>query len=131
VGKVASALWGAILMGGALFFHLYTSHNDTPVVVLALSIASVTYGGLLGTYVLAAKFPRVNGRDVITAILLTLSIMLVVIFSKRLMTIEGLHWLEPVSRLAWPWYVPLGTVLTIMTGFVASCFHPQPRLSTQ
>lgn len=122
VGKIASAMWGIVLMGGALFFYFYTSHNDTPVVVLALSIASVTYGGLLGTYVLAARYPRATGRDVITAIILTLSIMLVVIFSKRLMTVEGLAWLAPVSRLAWPWYVPLGTLLTIVTGMIASIF---------
>ena len=31
------------------------SGNDTPVVVLALSIASVTYGPLLGTYLLAGQ----------------------------------------------------------------------------
>ncbi|MEO8295046.1 MAG: sodium:solute symporter [Gemmatimonadota bacterium] len=126
VGRIASAVWGVILMGGALFFHLYTSHNDTPVVVLALSIASVTYGGLLGTYVLAAKFPRVTGRDVITAILLTLTIMLVVIFSRRLMTFDGLAWLAPLSRLAWPWYVPLGTLLTILIGSFASQVRPAP-----
>ncbi|MEO8199627.1 MAG: sodium:solute symporter [Gemmatimonadota bacterium] len=128
VGKIASAVWGLVLMGGALFFYLYTSHNDTPVVVLALSIASVTYGGLLGTYILAAKYPRAEGRDVIAAIIITLSVMLVVIFSKRLLAVTGLPWLEPVSRLAWPWYVPLGTALTIITGMIASIFPHTPAM---
>ncbi len=53
-------------------------------VVLALSIASVTYGALLGTYLLAAKWPRATGRDVIAAVLVTVSLMLVVIFARRL-----------------------------------------------
>lgn len=124
VGKLISAVWGLLLMLGALFFYFYTSRNDTPVVVLALSIASITYGGLLGTYILAAKWPRAAGRDVITAIAITIAIMLVVVFSKRLMTIRGLEWLASVATLAWPWYVPLGTMLTIVFGILMSLLPP-------
>ncbi len=43
------------------YFHLRRPGNDTPVVVLALSIASITYGPLLGTYLLAGKWPRARG----------------------------------------------------------------------
>ena len=45
-GRVMTLVWAAILVGGAMLFR----GRDTPVVVLALSIASLTYGGLLGTY---------------------------------------------------------------------------------
>ncbi len=44
VGKLFSAVWGTSLIAGALFFHFYATGTDTPVVVLALSIASITYG---------------------------------------------------------------------------------------
>ena len=74
----------------------------------------------LGTYLLAARWPRATGRDVIIAIGVTLPIMLLVIFSKRLVGPEGPAWLHAVSRLAWPWYVPLGTILTVSTGILAS-----------
>ena len=40
-------------------------------VVLALSIASVTYGPLLGTYFLAGRWPRARGRDVVGAVAVT------------------------------------------------------------
>src|SRR5881296_1589080 len=40
VGRLLSAVWATGLVGGALFFHYAASGNDTPVVVLALSIAS-------------------------------------------------------------------------------------------
>ena len=46
--------------------------------------------------------------------------MLVVIFAKRLSATLGLEWLEPVGRLAWPWYVPLGTLLAVGSGIVLS-----------
>ena len=42
--------------------------------------------------------------------------MLVVVFARRLAAVGGLEWLAPVGRLAWPWYVPLGTLLAVGTG---------------
>jgi SSS family transporter len=120
VGRVFSALWGLGLIGGALFFQYYASGGDTPVVVLALSIASVTYGALLGTYLLAARWPQARGRDVVGAVAITVVLMLVVIFARRLVEEAGVAWLAPVARLAWPWYVPLGTLLTFGAGALLS-----------
>ena len=71
VGRLFSAVWALGLIGGALFFHVSAGGNDTPVVVLALSIASVTYGPLLGTYFLAGRWPRARGRDVVGAVAIT------------------------------------------------------------
>jgi hypothetical protein len=115
-----SAIWATGLIGGALFFHHVASGNDTPVVVLALSIASVTYGPLLGTYFLAGRWARARGRDIVGAVAITVPVMLVVIFAKRLSGVDGLEWLAPIGRLAWPWYVPIGTVLTVSSGIVLS-----------
>ncbi|MBA2459096.1 MAG: sodium/solute symporter [Gemmatimonadales bacterium] len=120
VGRLFSAAWGTTLIFGALFFHYLAGGNDTPVVVLALSIASVTYGALLGTYLLAARWPQATGRDVIVAVLVTVCLMLIVIFARRLAEHESLTWLAPLGRLAWPWYVPLGTVLAFGTGVIVS-----------
>ena len=120
VGRLLSAIWAIGLIGGALFFHYAAGGNDTPVVVLALSIASVTYGPLLGTYFLAGRWPRAQGRDVVGAVALTVAVMLVVVFAKRLATADGLSWLAPIGRLAWPWYVPLGTLVTVGTGILLS-----------
>ena len=120
VGRLLSAVWATGLVGGALFFHYFARGSDTPVVVLALSIASVTYGPLLGTYFLAGRWPRARGRDVVGAVAITVPIMLIVIFARRLAGSPALTWLEPVGRLAWPWYVPLGTLLTVGSGVLLS-----------
>ena len=116
VGRLFSALWGAGLVGGALGFYAYASGSDTPVVVLALSIASVTYGALLGTYILAGRWPRARSRDVVVATIVTLAVMLVVVFAGRLSATPSLAWLAPAGTLAWPWLVPLGTLLTLAVG---------------
>lgn len=111
VGRAVSLLWGIALVGGALGFHALASRSDTPVVVLALSIASVTYGALLGAYLLAGA-SRVRGPDVIRGAVATMAVMLVTIFAGRLVA-AGLTALQPLAALAWPWYVPLGTLITI------------------
>ena len=128
VGRGVALGWGVLLMAAALGFHVFTS-GQTPVVVLALSIASVTYGGLLGAYILAGRWPRATGRDVIGAIATTTAVMLVVIFARTLATTPALAWLEPLGRLAWPWYVPLGTGLALLSGILFSYLPrtPSPR----
>lgn len=120
VGRTFSVVWGLALVGAALFFFYFASGNDTPVVVLALSIASITYGALLGTYVLAGRWPQTSGRDAIRAVVVTVLVMLVVVFAKQLATVDGFGWLAPVGRLAWPWYVPLGTAIAVAVGVGSS-----------
>ncbi len=117
VGRWFSTGWAVALIGGALAFHAAAA-LDTPVVVLALSIASITYGGLLGTYLLAGRWPRAQSRDVLAAVVLSVLVMLVVVFADRFATPDS--WLATVGSLAWPWYVPLGTALTVLTGVVVS-----------
>jgi Na+/proline symporter len=121
VGRLFSAMWGVGLIGGALFFQYYAGGTDTPVVVLALSIASITYGALLGTYLLAG-LPRVSGRSVVAAVVVTVVTMLLVVFAKPLSAYPALAWLAPIAQLAWPWYVPLGTLLAVGTGVLLSYF---------
>ncbi|HEY4648992.1 MAG TPA: hypothetical protein VIG95_07770, partial [Gemmatimonadales bacterium] len=108
-----------------LFFHAASTGRDTPVVVVALSIASVTYGPLLGTYFLAGRWSRAQGRDVVGAVGVTVLIMLVVVFAGRLSAAPVFHGLSTIGKLAWPWYVPLGTLICVSTGIALSYFpHP-------
>jgi SSS family solute:Na+ symporter len=128
VGRLLSAVWATGLIGGALFFHFAATAKDTPVVVLALSIASITYGPLLGIYFLAGRWPRAQGRDVVGAVGFTVVVMLLVVFANRLAGYPALQWLTPLGRLAWPWYVPLGTLLAVGSG-VALSYLPHGEAS--
>lgn len=119
VGRMFSALWGVALMAGALLFLAYDREGKTPVVVLALSVASIAYGSLLGTYLLAGRWSRATGRDVVAGAVVSLAVMLVVFFARLLAEQPGLAWLAPAGRLAWPWYVPLGTLLAVAGGVLS------------
>jgi SSS family transporter len=125
VGRWCSIGWAAVVTGGALLFQALTGGGQTPAVVFALSIASITYGGLLGAYLLAGRWPRATGADVGGAILLGVVLMLGVFFATPLSHTPGLGWLAPAGRLAWPWYVPLGTAITVGAGMGLSLGHPR------
>lgn len=111
VGRWATLAWAAVLAGGALSF----GSSDTPVVELALSIASITYGALLGTYVLGGTIRRARQSDAILAIGVATVTMLVIVLGK-----PGMF-----EELAWPWYVPLGTVITVGVGWISSAVRRQ------
>ncbi|MFQ5702458.1 MAG: sodium:solute symporter [Gemmatimonadales bacterium] len=111
VGRWATVLWAAVLATGALSFR----STDQPVVVLALSIASITYGALLGTYILGGLVRGARQLHAIVAIAVATVTMLVVVFAKPL----------AFADLAWPWYVPLGTAITLAVGAGMSRLTPQ------
>jgi solute:Na+ symporter, SSS family len=116
VGRLLSLGWALVTTTAALLFHAVAGGGQTPVVVFALSIASITYGGLLGAYLLAGRWPRATGRDVIGGMAVAVLAMLVIFFAKGLAPRPGFGWLAPAGRLAWPWYVPLGTTIAVATG---------------
>src|SRR5258707_300912 len=60
VGRWLTLFWTAVLVTGAIAF---IGHRDTPVVQLALSVASLTYGSLLGTYILGGAWRRPRQID--------------------------------------------------------------------
>lgn len=113
VGRWLTLIWTAVLVMGAIVF---IGDRDTPVVQLALSIASLTYGSLLGTYILGGAWPRARQIDVIVAIAVSVVLMSPVVLGAVLPHFP-VHWLP---GLAWPWYVPLGTLVTVVVGMISS-----------
>jgi Na+/proline symporter len=119
VGKLFALGWGVVLTGGAL---LFPENTTTPVVVVALSIASFTYGGLLGGFFLGIFWKRARQRDAITGMTVAITAMAFVVFAKQLSTL--IPQLTPLGTIAWPWYVLIGTSITILTGIVSSFISP-------
>jgi SSS family transporter len=76
-----------------------------PVLVAGLTIASVTYGAMLGTFLLGIWNRRANATGAIIGMVTGVIVMVAV----RLFT-----------PLAWTWYVLAGTIVTYLTGSIAS-----------
>jgi len=118
--RAFTLMWALILVGGALLYR----EQGTPVVVVALAIASFTYGGLLGAFFLAIFWRRAIQRDAITGMAVGILLMTFVVFANQLK--EHVPALEPLSRIAWPWYVLIGTTITMVVGVLSSLTHPAP-----
>jgi solute:Na+ symporter, SSS family len=120
VGRRFTLMWAAVLIGGALLYRA----QGTPVVIIALRIASFTYGGLLGGFFLALLWRRASQRDALIGMATGITAMTFVVFANQLKGI--LPFLEPLGRIASPWFVLIGTSITVGVGVLASLTHAAP-----
>ena len=122
VSRLATLVWGLVFM---LFANLFTN-QENPVIELGLSIASFTYGGLLGVFLLGVLNTRVREGAALIAFVVALITMIWVIFGiwygkdgnwyfvfyPSDETIQALE----LRAIAWPWYTIIGTLLTVSVG---------------
>jgi SSS family transporter len=110
--------WGVVLTFGALLF----PEGKTPVVEIALSIASFTQGALLGGFFLGIFVKRAVQRDAIVGMSVGIAVMAFVVFARQLSA--AYPWLAstlgPLANIAWPWYVLIGTTITMTAGTLSS-----------
>jgi solute:Na+ symporter, SSS family len=122
IGRFFALFWGIVLTGGAL---LFPQNPKTSVVVVALSIASFTYGGLLGGFFLAIFWRRARQRDAILGMSVGIAAMSVIVFAKQIgAAIPDLaDTLAPLATIAYPWFVLIGTAITLLVGMLSSLTH--------
>jgi SSS family solute:Na+ symporter len=124
MAKLFTLFWGAILLIAALLY----KQQGTPVVVIALSIASFTYGALLGGFFLGMLWRRAIQRDAILGMAVGIIAMSFVVFAKPMMlefpSLTAA--LTPISHIAFPWYVLIGTSFTMGVAILSSFTHPAP-----
>jgi SSS family transporter len=127
-GRLFALGWGVVLTLGAL---LFPQDTKTPVVVVALGIASFTYGGLLGGFALGIFWRRAVQRDAIIGMSVAIAVMAFVVFARPIAAAYPslATTLGPFARIAWPWYVLIGTTITLVVGILSSLTHPEPAPS--
>ena len=127
-GRLFALGWGIVLTVGAL---LFPQDTKTPVVVVALGIASFTYGGLLGGFALGIFWRRALQRDAIIGMSVAIATMAFIVFAKPIASAYPslASTLGPFASIAWPWYVLIGTTITLVVGILSSLTHPEPARS--
>ena len=125
MGRRFTLGWGIVLTLGAL---LFPQDTKTPVVVVALGIASFTSGGLLGGFFLGIYWRRAIQRDAILGMSIAIATMAFIVFAKPISAAYPslAPTLAPVGDIAWPWYVLIGTSITLLVGILSSFTHPMP-----
>lgn len=97
ISKYLTVLWTFMLTGSAFLF----MNSSSAVVELALSIASFTYGGLLGTFLLGLTNKNIDQKSALTAFTISITGMVLIISFKL---------------VAWTWFTFLGVLLTLIFG---------------
>ncbi|MFA3782211.1 sodium:solute symporter [Melioribacteraceae bacterium 4301-Me] len=103
ISRMITILWAALLVLAALFF----MNTSQAVVELALSIASFTYGGLLGTFLLGILLKKTKQKEALAGFTIGIVTMIIVISLKI---------------IAWTWYTLVGVSATIIAGFLIGVF---------
>lgn len=101
ISRLFTIMWAVLLIGSAFFF---MSSSQT-VVELALSIASFTYGGLLGTFLLGLLNKKATQEDALAGFTAGIFVMITVISLKI---------------VAWTWFTLIGVIVTISIGSLLS-----------
>jgi SSS family transporter len=110
VSRWLTAFWGAVQISVALIAIQFS----TRVVDEVLGIASFTNGIILGVFLLGTFAPGVRQRAAFAGIVVGAAVMLAV---------------KIVGLTSWQWYVLVGSVVTYVTGVVASRADREPGLA--
>jgi SSS family solute:Na+ symporter len=101
ISRISTLVWALVLFALAIL----ALHKVGRVVEVGLQIASVAYGALLGVFLLGVLTRRANQRGAMCGMLCGF--------------VTDLYlWLG--TRVAWTWYVAIGTAVTFAVGYAAS-----------
>ena len=101
LSRYFSILWALMLIFSALFF----MNSPAVVVELALSIASFTCGGLLGTFLLGILVKEAKQEDALAAFVGGIFVMITFVTLKL---------------VGWTWYTFIGVVTSLLIGKILS-----------
>lgn len=101
LSKTLTIFWAAMLIISAFIF----MESPRAVVELALSIASFTYGGLLGTFLLGFLNKKAKQEDALAGFTSGIFVMIAIISLKL---------------VAWTWFILVGVTVTLIIGSLLS-----------
>jgi len=104
ISRYFTVAWAGLLILSAMFF----MNTSRAVVELALSIASFTYGGLLGTFLLGVLNKKVKEKEALISFTAGILVMIIVISLKL---------------VAWTWFTFIGVMVTVSTGYIVSSIN--------
>lgn len=114
LGRLFTLGWGLVFIGAAAMF----TGTDNPVVELGLSVASLTYGGLLGAFFLGLWVRGARQLDAMIS------------FAVAVATMVWLFLFQP-DLVGFTWYTAIGTTIVLGLGYLLSLRHrgaaPRPE----
>jgi SSS family solute:Na+ symporter len=107
--ELAVSRWMTVAWGVALVVLAFLSRGVQSVLEAGLTIASITYGSMLGVFLLGVLTRRATENGAIAGMTVGLPSMLAVWYYNT-----------RTGAIAFTWYVLIGTVITFSVGYLAS-----------
>ena len=111
LSRVSTVFWAVILF----LLALLCLHRIPRVIEVGLQIASVTYGALLGVFLLGVLTRRANQSGAVVGMIFG--------FATEV-------YLWQFTHVPWTWWVMIGTAMTFSVGYVTSTFRRADKMST-
>jgi SSS family transporter len=108
VSRLATLIWGVLLIITAIVF----IDREGTVVEIALGIASYTYGGLLGIFLLGLFFRNISEMTGIITFIVTLVVITLLI---------------QFVQIAWPLYTLFGCIIALVGGNLLHLMTVKPK----
>lgn len=121
ISRLISLAWGVVLAGSAIgFAWLQLSGGQRPAIVeLGLSIASYTYGGLLGLFLLGRLTRQTSPRDALVGFFSALLLLLLLVKGPIQTLLPAGFPLRDVV-IAWPLYTVVGSAMVLFTAWLSA-----------
>ena len=100
--QVISLIWGLVLIAIALLF----DESDSAIVIVGLQIASFTYGGLLGLFLLSKMKRNIHPLSLMIGLV---SSLLIVFYLKQM-------------GLAWTWFIGISVITNLIITLILDWF---------
>lgn len=115
-GRWATIGWGLAFIAPATVFQT----DEGNIVILALGVAGITYGGLLGAFIFGIVNKRASALDANIAFGVAVAVNAFFFIMENYVT--GEIW------VAWQWYPLLGVIVTFTVGGLMSLRHPASQV---
>jgi SSS family transporter len=100
ISRFATLAWGIVMVFGAMIF----ANQNSPLVVIGLSIASFTYGGTLGVFLAVRFFKKCDRWQYIVPFFFSIAVMTFIIIAG---------W-QGMFKINWTWYTLIGVSSSLL-----------------
>ena len=118
--RIRLSRWITVGWSVVLFVLALLSRRGGHVVEVGLSIASVLSGAMLGVFLLGTLSRRTTENGAMAGMLAGVAINLLVWLQPHELSISLLGHSFLLPKIAWTWWVLIGSVVTFMVGYTAS-----------
>jgi len=126
LSRLMTVAWAAVLFALAMF-----SRSGGHVVEIGLSIASVLWGAMLGVFLLGTLSRRAGERGTILGMAAGVAVNLLLWLQPRAVALPVGGRLLVIPKIAWTWWVLIGSLVTCAVGYTASVVFPERETQSE